>query len=117
MTDITEVKGIGPATAVKLHGAGIRSAEALAKSQVDHLVGIIGRTTARKIIANAQELMKSLEGVVATEEPVETVEAVEEVATIEEVAAPEGDLTTCTSFCCRPFKCRRCGQEDCRENY
>jgi len=85
-TDLTEVKGIGPATAVKLHGAGIRTAEALASSQVDHLVSIVGRATARKIITNARELLeeKGVNVEQLQEEPVEIVTEEPEVESDDE---------------------------------
>lgn len=101
--DLTEVKGIGPATAVKLHGAGIRSAEALARSQVEHLVQIVGRATATKIIENARTLLDEMgidykkEGKAPEEdlEEVETAEKAEIEEELEEVEAEviEGDLT------------------------
>lgn len=57
MTEITKVKGIGAKTAIKLHEAGIDSAEELANSEIDQLVQIIGRATAKKIIQNARDLL------------------------------------------------------------
>ena len=49
MTNISEVKGIGPATAVKLAEAGIDTAEALAEFQLNDLTELVGKTTATKI--------------------------------------------------------------------
>ena len=54
MTNISEVKGIGPATAVKLAEAGIDTAEALAEFQLNDLTELVGKTTATKIQKNAK---------------------------------------------------------------
>ena len=58
MTNISEVKGIGPATAVKLAEAGIDTAEALAEFQLNDLTELVGKTTATKIQKNAKALVK-----------------------------------------------------------
>ncbi|NDB28074.1 helix-hairpin-helix domain-containing protein [archaeon] len=58
MTNISEVKGIGPATAVKLAEAGIDTAEALAEFQLNDLTELVGKTTATKIQKNAKAVVK-----------------------------------------------------------
>ncbi|MDH5403361.1 MAG: helix-hairpin-helix domain-containing protein [Candidatus Heimdallarchaeota archaeon] len=74
MVDLTEVKGIGPATAVKLHAAGINTAEKLSKSEAEHLIiHGIGKASALKIIQAAKEAIGSQESISKdspkTEEP------------------------------------------------
>ncbi len=48
MTNISEVKGIGPATAVKLAEAGIDTAEALAEFQLNDLTELVGKQLQQK---------------------------------------------------------------------
>ncbi len=68
--DLTEVKGIGPATAIKLTGAAIKTAEQLASKDPEQLTILgIGLSIAKKIIANAKELVG------AVEEPVKEIKA------------------------------------------
>ncbi|OLS26472.1 MAG: DNA polymerase IV [Candidatus Heimdallarchaeota archaeon LC_2] len=56
--ELTEVKGIGPATAIKLKSAGISTAEDLAKASIDEIVSAgIRKPTATKIAQNAKDVV------------------------------------------------------------
>ncbi|MHA2252943.1 MAG: helix-hairpin-helix domain-containing protein [Candidatus Kariarchaeaceae archaeon] len=56
--DLTEVKGIGPATAIKLQTGGIKTAESLAKKDPEQIILLgIGKATAIRIINNAKEIV------------------------------------------------------------
>ena len=56
--ELTEVKGIGPATAIKLKAAGINTAEELANASIDDLVAAgIRKPTATKLVNNANEVV------------------------------------------------------------
>jgi histone H1/5 len=60
MVDITEIKGVGPKAADKLIAAGIKTAEALSKSDIDTVVAAgLGKKTAEKIINNAKEILST----------------------------------------------------------
>lgn len=62
MTDVTEVKGVGPKTAEKLKSGGFDTAEKLAKASIDDIINLgIGKATASKIIKNAAEVSASTE--------------------------------------------------------
>lgn len=56
--ELTEVKGIGPATAIKLKTAGINTAEDLANASIEDIVSAgIRKPTATKIVTNAKEVV------------------------------------------------------------
>lgn len=57
-TDVTDVKGIGPATAAKLHDAGVDTPQQLADADPDELATRTGAspTTAAKWVKAAAEL-------------------------------------------------------------
>ncbi|MFV2014350.1 MAG: helix-hairpin-helix domain-containing protein [Candidatus Heimdallarchaeota archaeon] len=56
--ELTEVKGIGPATAIKLKTAGINTAEDLASASIEDVVSAgIRKPTATKIVNNAKEVV------------------------------------------------------------
>ncbi|MHA2097078.1 MAG: helix-hairpin-helix domain-containing protein [Candidatus Kariarchaeaceae archaeon] len=56
--ELTEVKGIGPATAIKLKSAGINTADDLAKSSIEDVIAAgIGKPTATKIVTNAKDVV------------------------------------------------------------
>ena len=56
--ELTEVKGIGPATAIKLKTAGINTAEDLANASLEDIVSAgIRKPTATKIVTNAKEVV------------------------------------------------------------
>ncbi len=58
MVDFKDIKGVGPKAAEKLIAAGIETAEALSKSDIDTVVAAgLGKKTAEKIINNAKELL------------------------------------------------------------
>jgi Holliday junction resolvasome RuvABC DNA-binding subunit len=58
--EIEKVRGIGPVAAVNLVKAGVKSIEQIAKAKPEELAWIkgIGIKSARKIIENANELLK-----------------------------------------------------------
>ncbi len=62
MTDVSEVKGVGPKTSDKLKSGGFESAEKLAKATLDDIINLgIGKATASKIIKNAAEVSSTEE--------------------------------------------------------
>lgn len=62
MTDVVDVKGVGPKTADKLKAGGFDTAEKLGKASVEEIVELgIGKATASKIIKNAAEVSAKAE--------------------------------------------------------
>ena len=63
--DLTDIGGIGKATAEKMKAAGIDSIEKLANVKFDDLVKLkikgVGKATAEKYIANAKEILNEVE--------------------------------------------------------
>lgn len=58
MAEITDVRGVGPATAIKLKKVGINSAKDLAAANVDNLIDAgVRQATATKIITTAIEMV------------------------------------------------------------
>jgi len=62
--DLTDIGGIGKATAEKMKAAGINSIEKLANVKLDDLVQLkikgVGKATAEKYISNAKKLLKEI---------------------------------------------------------